>query len=205
MDILSYTSKFDHNFNEISNGVSEILKELETIIGNNDLIDSVDKKKVIETNPSDENSTPIFTDLETKDLSFEFINSQLDFFEKNFHKFDTLDVIHFNSLENNPDFLQSTWSLTIPSDLKIKDIDTHSEILSESFKNNAINSKSIISKKDVDKEHCRKYREKNKKNRNKSEQELAKRIELNDRLKKRVYLLNNLIELFKCIGSFRTI
>ena len=205
MEMFAYPSKLSFNIEE-SNNESPKKLDFEIIMGNNNSIDSMHTKKATETDPSDEKTVPVFSELETNNLSLDFINERLDFLEKNFTKVEASSINSFENRIYNQDFLQTTWSFSIPSDNHVNDNDIEAEIiLSESFKNNATNSKSIISKKDVDKEHCRKYREKNKKNRKKSEQELAKKIYLNGRLKKRIFLLNDLIELFKCICSFRTI
>ena len=203
MEILSFTSKFCFNTEETNNEVSQMSKELEIIIGNNDSSDSINKQKITETTPSHIKTVPILIELEKNnffDNPFGYNNNEFNFFERNFTKFETTDI---NSLEYNPDFLQSTSSFSFPSDLNVNENFTDTEMLSESLKTNPMERKSKISKRDNDKDHCRKYREKNKKNLNILEQELAKKTKLNDRLTKKINLLNNLIELFKCISSFK--
>ena len=196
--MFSYSSSFRFNFDETTNGVSEILNELDTIIGSADSSDILNKK----TNFNGEKKVPLFNEPELNN-SLDHIDNQLDFIEKHFTN---VEPSYIDLFENNQEFLQSTLDLSIPSDLNVNDNDIDRIMLNGSFKKNAIhrkNRKSRILKKGFDKDNSRRYREKEKKIQSKLEQELIKKSELNDFLKKKVNSLNNLIELFKCICSFR--
>ena len=195
MEIFSFQNTI--YLDETNNEVSGILNEIDFIIGNNDLSDSINEQKVIETNISDEKTIPIFTQL---DNSFNYIDNKLDFFEKHFASVESSSDI--NSFENSQESLHSTLNLCTTSDSNVNDIDT--TMLNESFKNNAIKRKPRNLKKGVAKDHSRRYREKEKKIQRKLELELNQKSELNDFLTKKVNLLNNLIELFKFIYSFKT-
>ena len=196
--MFSYSSSFRFNFDETTNGVSEILNELDKIIGSVDSSDIITKQ----TNFSGEKKVLLFNEPELNN-SLDHIDNQLDFIEKHFTN---VEPSYIDLFENNQEFLQSTLDLSIPSDLNVNDNDIDRIMLNGSFKKNAIhrkNRKSRILKKGFDKDNSRRYREKEKKIQSKLEQELIKKSELNDFLKKKVNLLNNLIELFKCICSFR--
>ena len=195
MEIFSFQNTI--YLDETNNEVSGILNEIDFIIGNNDLSDSINEQKVIETNISDEKTIPIFTQL---DNSFNYIDNKLDFFEKHFASVESSSDI--NTFENSQESLHSTLNLWTTSDSNVNDSDTTT--LNGSFKNNAIKRKPRNLKKGVAKDHSRRYREKEKKIQRKLELELNQKSELNDFLTKKVNLLNNLIELFKFIYSFKT-
>jgi hypothetical protein len=201
MEMFSCSTNLCFNFDETTNGVSELLNELEKTIGNAGSSNITNKQNIF----SGKKNVPLFNETELNN-SLDFIENQLDFIEKHFTDVEPLCI---DSFENNQEFLQSTLNLSISSDLDVNDndIDRSDSTKSKgSFKKNVINRKnrkSRISKKDVGKDNSRRYREKEKKIQNKLEQELIKKSELNDFLRNKVNLLNNLIELFKCICSFR--
>ena len=207
MEMFSFPNTLNFNFDETNNEVSDLFNELDKIIGNNDSSDSVNIAKVIVTDPGDEKTISLLTELESDDLlnnSFSCIQNQFDFFEKNFTEAETSNIIHSQSFEENQDSLQSAWSLSTPNDITEIDNNIDTKLLNVSFKSNEINKKSRNSKKSSPKDHSRRYREKEKRIQRKLEQEFKKKSELNDRLAKKINLLNNLIELFNFICSFKT-
>ena len=185
MEKFSYSNNLCFNFEETPNGVSEILYELDNIIGNVNSNDFINKRTnlVIRTNYSGEKAAPLFTEAESNNL-LDFMDNQLDNIETHYSKIETSGI---NSFENNQNFVQTSLNLFISSDSNVNDNDIDRIMLNESFKKPAIkrkNKKSRISKKKGDgKDNSRRYREK--KVQSKLEQKLIKSLELNDCLKKK--------------------
>jgi hypothetical protein len=191
MEVFSQPNKNYFNLDETSDEVCDILQELEIIMGNTGSSNNVIKTNIMESNSFDENTLPIFNEMETSSFFCSSFN--------NFETFDSNSIIHPNPLEINEESLKSTNCSSI-----LSDIDSDTALINKCFKKNILKTKSKVFKKENSKEHSRRYREKEKKMQEKLEKDLIQKSELNNRLAKKVELLNNIIEILNCICYFKT-